>query len=477
MNKVYVKSIIIFLCLVVAGIFLYPSFKWYSKPQEEQERLRSRRHPLLKKALNLGLDLQGGMHLVLELKTDKLEDESLETVRDAMDRAMETIRNRVDQYGVAEPLIIKQGAKWIVVQMPGVKDRAQAKKLIGKTALLEFRLVEISNDIGSIHSKASELGLGPANLRPGQMPDELKTVLPENTELLANREGRYFLVKDKAEMTGAMLENAQVQLGGNNTGFPVVSLEFSSEGADLFAEITGANIERQLAIVLDGVIQSAPVIRSRIPDGRAIIEGSFTPDDAKFLKTVLQAGSLPAPMEIVEERTVGPSLGEDSIRAGVWACGIGMALVFVFMILYYRWSGVLANIALTLNILFLMGAMSMIHATLTLPGIAGVILTIGMAVDANVLIFERIREELRLGKTPRLAIDQGYSKAWSAIVDGNLTTLIAAFFLFQFGSGPIKGFGVTLMLGLVISMFTAMVVTHTIFDLFLMHRNVQKLSV
>ncbi len=478
MPRAYWRLILIFVTLVVASVYLYPTFRWYGHSREEQEKMRLRRHPLVEKILNLGLDLQGGIHMVLELKTDQLPDDKMETVHEALDRAKEIIRNRIDQYGLAEPLIVTQGQKWIVVQMPGVKDREQAKDLIGRTALLEFRIVEFGEAFGPLQLKARELGLGPDTLHPGEMPEEIKPLLPPGTELLAGRDGGdFYLVRDKAEMTGSSLVNARVEMGGDYSGFPVVALEFSPEGAKQFAAVTEANVQRQLAIVLDGVVQSAPVIRTRIPDGRAIIEGNFTPEDSKLLKTVLQAGALPAPLELIEERTVGPTLGEDSIRAGMLACGVGLGLVMLFMAVYYKWSGVLANLALALNLFLLLAAMAALHATLTMPGIAGIILTIGMAVDANVLIFERIREELRLGKTPRLAVDQGYDKAFSAILDGNLTTVTAALFLFQFGTGPVKGFGISLILGLLVSMFTAIVVTHTIYDLWFMHRNVQKLSV
>jgi protein-export membrane protein SecD len=477
MPKVYWRLLFIFLALVVASVYLAPSVKWYRLPREEQEKMRARRHPLVNKILNLGLDLQGGIHLVLELRTDKLPDDKPETVRDALERAMEIIRNRVDQYGLAEPLILRQGEKWIVVQMPGVKDREQAKSLIGRTALLEFRIVELAEAIGPIAAKARELGYGPDSLRPGQMPKEIREMLPPGTELLAGREANYYLVRDKAEMTGSSLVNARVEMGGEYSGFPVVALEFNPEGAKRFAEVTEANVQRQLAIVLDGVVQSAPVIRTRIPDGRAIIEGNFTPEDSKLLKTVLQAGALPAPLELVEERTVGPTLGEDSIKAGVLACLAGLGLVVVFLSIYYKWSGVLANVALVLNLFLLLGAMAALHATLTLPGIAGILLSIGMSVDANILILERAREELKLGKTPRLALDQGYDRAFSAILDGNVTAMVAAAFLFQFGTGPVKGFGISLILGLMMSMFTATTVTRAVYDVWGLYRPFQRLSI
>ncbi len=477
MHRAYWKTLSIAAVLLLGIFYLYPSFTWYQQPRAEQEKMRARRHPLVNKILNLGLDLQGGIHMLLELQTDKLPDDKPETVREAVERAIEVIRNRVDQYGLVEPLIVAQGEKWIVVQLPGVTDREQAKSLIGRTALLEFRVVESLAGYGELLTKAREMALGPNNLHPGNMPAELKPLIPEGMELLPGKEGSLYLVKAQAEMTGSALSNARVEMGGDYSGMPVVGLEFNPEGAKRFADVTEANIQKQLAIVLDGVVQSAPVIRTRIPDGRAVIEGNFTAEDAKFLKTVLQAGALPAPLNLVEERTVGPTLGDDSIKAGMTACAIGLCLVFVFMLVYYKLSGLLANMALVLNLFLLLAAMAALHATLTMPGIAGIILSIGMAVDANVLIFERIREELRLGKTPRLAVDQGYDRAFSAILDGNLTTITAAVFLFQFGTGPVKGFGISLILGLLVSMFTAIIVTHVVYDFFFMWRPVQKLSI
>ncbi|MDO8733950.1 MAG: protein translocase subunit SecD, partial [Elusimicrobiota bacterium] len=274
----------------------------------------------------------------------------------------------------------------------------------------------------------------------------------------------------------AYLTDAKMKIGGEYN-MPYVGIDFNKDGAKLFAAITEANIEKRLAIVLDGVVQSAPVIRSRIPDGHAIIEGNFTAEEASGLAIVLRAGALPAPVKIIENRTIGPSLGRDSVNAGLIACLVGLLLVVGFMLFYYKSSGLIANTALILNILVLLGLMSLFHATLTLPGIAGIILTIGMAVDANVLILERMREELRNGKTVRVAVDLGYEKAFSAIVDSNLTTLIAAAFLFQFGTGPIKGFAVTLTLGIMTSMYTAIVVTHQIYDTWLSGRHIERLSI
>ena len=247
-------------------------------------------------------------------------------------------------------------------------------------------------------------------------------------------------------------------------GYPEVSIEFNSDGARKFAQVTETNINRNLAIVLDGIVQSAPTIRTKIPDGKAVIEGSFSTEEAKLLSTVLRAGALPAPVTVIEERTVGPTLGEDSIRAGVRSSLFGLLLILIFMNYYYRGAGLVANGALLINLVLLLGAMAYFRATLTLPGIAGIILSLGMAVDANVLILERTREEIRSGKTARMAIDQGYNKAYSAILDSNITTLIAALFLFQYGTGPVKGFAVTLTIGIVISMFTAIFVTRTYYD-------------
>ena len=397
------------------------------------------------------------------------------TVKDAVDRAVEIIRNRIDQFGVAEPLIAKQGDRWIVVQLPGIKDPKRAKELIGKTALLEFCLVSTDTDaLNKIQAKMSEKKLSGA--AQASSDPEIAKLIPEGYFIADSKEnGRVYLLK-KATLTGAYLVNAKVELASGGFGFPHVSLEFNQEGGMLFADITGANIDRNLAIVLDGVVQSAPVIRSKIPDGRAIIEGNFNSEDAKLLATVLRAGALPAPVNIIEERTVGPSLGDDSIKKGFSSALIGVAVVLLFMFIYYGFSGLIADFALCLNFFILMGVMSYFQFTLTLPGIAGIALTLAMAVDANVLILERIREELNLGKTSRVAVDAGYDKAFVTIFDSNLTTLIAAVFLFQFGTGPIKGFAVTLTIGLCISMFTAIVVTKLIYDFLFKENFINKIK-
>jgi protein-export membrane protein SecD len=427
-----------------------------AKSQAEKEK-----SPILGKILKLGLDLRGGTHLLLEVDISKLPD-NVHT-KDAVNRATEVIRNRIDQFGVAEPLIAKQGDKWIVVQLPGIKNPQSAKALIGKTALLEFRIVSTTGKNSDIIDSFNKLGVTPEKFRenPNAYPD-VQRLLPEGSSIFENKEGSYSVL-DKALLTGAAISNAKVEFGGQ-FGQPVVSIEFNKDGGRVFAQVTGDNIQRSLAIVLDGIIQSAPVIRSRIPDGKAIIEGGFNSEDARLLATVLRAGALPAPVKVIEERTVGPSLGSDSIKKGFGSTLVGVAIVVIFMLVYYGFSGFIADIALCLNLLFLMGIMSYFQFTLTLPGVAGIALTLAMAVDANVLILERIREELATGKSSRAAVDAGYTKVFSTIIDSNLTTLIAAVFLFQFGTGTIRGFAVTLSIGLIISMFTAVSVTKLIYE-------------
>lgn len=470
MTRLQWKGIVIAVPILLAIYLLYPTFAWYSLPVQERKSRELMKDSLLAKTLNLGLDLKGGSHLVLEVQTDKIDSNSSEgkrVVLDALERAIEILRNRIDQFGVAEPLIARQGEKWIVVQLPGVKDPERAKQLIGKTALLEFRLVEDGPAMENIASALREksISISSAVINPELLPKEILSLFPTGYVLMAGRESRYYLVQSTPELTGAYLTNAKVQLGGDSgLGYPEVSIEFNPEGASLFSRLTETNINKNLAIVLDNIVQSAPTIRTRIPDGKAVIEGSFTAEEAKLLATVLRAGALPVPVKIIEERTVGPSLGEDSIRAGVLSSMIGLFLILVFMGVYYKKAGIIANSALILNLVLLLASMIYFRATLTLPGIAGIILSLAMAVDANVLILERMREELRLGKTVRMAIDQGYHKAFSAILDANLTTLIAALFLFQFGTGPVKGFAVTLTIGIIVSMFTAVFMTRTYYD-------------
>ena len=397
----------------------------------------------------------------------------------AVDQALETIRNRVDQFGVAEPTILRQGENEIVVQLPGVKDPRRAIDLIGKTALLEFKLVDDESPV------AAQL---PQSVPPGEEEKVLSQFadkIPSDDEILfekkVNRETGAvtripLLLKKQAALTGSLLSEARVSLD-SRFGEPYVSISFNSEGAKLFEEITGANVKKRLAIILDNTVYSAPVIQERIGGGNAQITGSFSMDDAKDLSIVLKAGALPAPLKMLQNVTVGPSLGTDSIEAGTMAGIIGTIGVVLFMIIYYKLSGVIADFALSLNIVLLFGAMASLNATLSLPGIAGIILAIGMAVDSNVLMFERIRDEIRAGKTPRAAVDSGYSKAFWTIFDSHVTTLITAAVLFQFGTGPIKGFAVTLSLGVLINLYTALIGTKTVFDLINSRHEVKKLSI
>ena len=316
---------------------------------------------------------------------------------------------------------------------------------------------------------------------------EVQKVIPKDGEFLFSAKSlpfgeqnfyRMFMLKKDAEVKGSMIEDAQVQIGSQfSAGQSEVSMDLNSEGARIFAKVTGANIGKRLAIVLDGKIVSIPNIESKIPNGRARITGMANIEEANDLAIVLRAGALPAPIEIIEERTVGPSLGQDSITSGTTSALVGFAIVIIFMAIYYRLSGLVADLALLMNLTVIMAVLAGFHATLTLPGVAGIILTIGMAVDANVLIFERIREELRSGKTIRAAIDNGYARAFKTIIDANLTTLLTALVLYQFGTGPIRGFALTLSIGILVSMFTAIVATRVIFDYFTNKFSLSKLSI
>ncbi len=532
------RLLIILVVLIGALIYFFPTLatladetpSWWPKffPQDK---------------IHLGLDLQGGMHLILEVETAKAVESSVERIKNdlkndlkkeniystyidrvqgdkievvllnpevkereggfddylkeeypilkeinssqegdrvkvllemdprqieeikksAVDQALETIRNRIDQFGVSEPEIARQGANRILIQLPGVDDPQRAKDLIGKTALLEFKLVD--EEYSRQGALTGEIPFGDVILY--QRQEDPKTGALRKIP---------FLIKDRTLMTGDALQDARVRFDQYN-GLPYVSLSLKPVGARDFDRITAENVGKRLAIILDNNVYSAPVIKQRISGGQAVIEGSFTLDEAKDLAIVLRAGSLPAPVQILEERTVGPSLGQDSINKGIKSIIIGGILVVLFMIVYYKAAGIVADMALIMNLIIIMGVLGAFRATLTLPGIAGLVLTVGMAVDANVLIFERIREELRLGKTPLAAIDAGYSKAFLTIMDANVTTLIAALVLLQFGTGPIKGFAVTLSIGIVASMFTAIVVTRFVFDLVLSRVRVKRLSI
>jgi preprotein translocase subunit SecD len=552
-----------------------------------------------KKRIKLGLDLQGGMRVVLEVNTAKLlekiannpddvfrtviadaqkeaaiTDESVVNImgrefqkrnirlsryygtirqddseildelkkssEDAVNRAMEIIRNRVDQYGVSEPSISRQGSRRVIVELPGVAKEEEAKQLLQGTALLEFRLVKdaeltfpimqriddvlakrtksgvkdsLGNEIASAEDlektdttaandttkqlseeefKAQHPFFSAAVLNP-QSPyadayvnqedknkidywlalPEVQKVIPDNVEFvfsakpINSQDGKkiyqLYLVNKTPELTGGVITNAQANLDPN-TSSPIVNMEMNSEGATEWARITGANVGKRLAIMLDGVVFTAPNIKGKIPGGRSQIEGSANLDEAKLLEIVLKAGALPAPVDVIEQRIVGPSLGQDSVSSGFNSALFGYLLVGLFMIIYYRKAGTIASMALVLVLLFIMGVLAGFNATLTLPGIAGIVLTIGMAVDANVLIFERIREEMATGKTMRASVDSGFSRAYSAIIDSNITTFFTGVILYQFGTGPVQGFALTLMIGIATSLFGALVITKLMMD-------------
>ena len=364
---------------------------------------------------------------------------------------------------MAEPDIRRQGENRILIQLPGIRDTQRAVDLIGKTALLEFKLVDDTHSVD-----AAVKGTIP----PG---DELLYKTEENPQT-GRTTKTPFLIKKRSLLTGASLTDARVHID-SRFNEPYVSIDFDKKGARIFERITADNVNKRLAIVLDNNVYSAPVIQEKISGGQARITGRFTTDEARDLAIVLRAGALPAPVKVLEERTVGPSLGADSIRKGLISMLIGGIVVIGFMVIYYKMAGLIADIALFLNILLIAAGLAGFGATLTLPGMAAIILTIGMAVDANVIIFERIREEMALGRTTRAAVDAGYDRATLTILDANVTTLIAAVVLFQFGTGPVKGFAVALSLGVVASMFTALIVSRLIFDYILMHSKAKTLSI
>ncbi|MCX7919932.1 MAG: protein translocase subunit SecD [bacterium] len=541
------KLILIAVVLIASAWYIYPTIRWYSLSKEQQSKLSKSEYEFLnKRKLKLGLDLQGGVHMLLKVDMDKVKemevakeierlnldfanarldakaiygggtvaniiqytnkanepaikailDKSLllkidsaapvkenqialtvddriihEKTTDIMDRARKVIETRVNQLGLSETNVAFQGTDRIVVQLPGEEDPVRASQIIQKQAFLEFKIVADPELVDQI------IDYQTMQLKPG-------AVIPEGYELKYLRETKDgqpvtepILLRTKAELTGEHIAQASVKFNTMKFGAPYVELKLDRQGALIFERVTAANVKKRLAIVLDGEVKSAPVIRERISGGSAMIEGRFTMEEAKDLAIVLKAGALPAPLLVEESRAIGPSLGLDSIQKGIFSAILGGLLVAGFMFFYYRGSGLIADIALVLNLIILIAALSALDAVLTVPGIAGIVLTIGMAVDANVLIFERIREELRAGKTVRSAIDAGYNRAFNAILDSNVTTIIAAVMLFQFGTGPVRGFAVTLSIGLVISMFTAILVTRVIFDWLTLRRSFTKLSI
>jgi len=632
------RWILVIVLVFIAGYYLIPTVRYYSLSSEEKHDPThvQQTAELERKAIKRGLDLQGGIHMQMEIKLPSLlnnlatnKDEVFDNmlneaiartesgnqdllsnfeaiaksrdirleryfererrldennnVLEVMDylrnqsdesiqQSLNILRNRIDQFGVAEPNIYKQGNRRIVIELPGLENIDLAKELIGQTANLEFRLEKpptVYNDVfealdrvlkkeapdsAALAAASAEEDSAAAEQKPGtatemniaelfgetdstaqaadssetavvdlntfgerpfqslltgfneqfitaiekNVPiieailkrDEIKSVIPGDSEFLwgaeplVNQGENYYqlyLLKKDAELGGEVITDARVVIGSgydpSTSGKPTVTMEMNREGGSKWSRITGANINKRIAIVLDGKVLSAPTVQNKIANGRSSITGSFTMDEAKNLAINLRTGSFRADMEIIAEQTVGPSLGVDSIRNSTWAALIGLIVVAIFMIIYYRFSGFIANIALVLNLYFIMAVLAGFHATLTLPGIAGLILTIGMAVDANVLIFERIREELLTGKTVRAAIDSGYSRAFFTILDANITTLITAVILYQYGTGAIKGFALTLSIGIITSMFTAIIVTRLVFDFFAGRKQVQELSI
>ncbi|MFT5697223.1 MAG: SecD/SecF fusion protein [Desulforhopalus sp.] len=408
--------------------------------------------------------------IFLSLKQEKID--YIKT--NAVEQSLEILRNRIDQFGVAEPVILRQGADEIVIQLPGVKDPKRALKLLGDTAQLEFKVVADATGLNlaglvatAKSNKQWQDGESMTKLNralAGQLPDNTSLYFEKEVNKQTNQQILIpILLENKVLMTGDMVKDAQVRIGGNFNE-PYVSIDMTSRGGKVFAHITEKNVGNRMAIVLDEVVRSAPVIRERILGGSAQISGSFTHEDAADLAIVLRVGALPAPVDIVQNMTVGASLGQDSINKGLSSGVFGALIVLGFMIIYYRLSGVVANCALILNILLLFAGLAVLNATLTLPGIAGIILSIGMAVDANVLIFERMREEFAIGKSVRSSIEGGFGKAFLTIVDSQVTTLITALALFMFGTGPIKGFAITLSLGIIFNLFAALFFSRLMFD-------------
>ena len=420
--------------------------------------MKAAENALSKNMPNVTITRRDGLTMIAALTSAEVQNIKELTSR----QALETIRNRVDMFGVAEPDIRPQGEDRIVIQLPGMDDPKRAVALIGKTALLEFKLVD--------DTRSGEWALA------NGVPAGMEVLYERSVGLDGNEQRHPYLVKKIPLMTGESLVDARVTMTGR-LGEPEVSIAFDSRGARQFERVTGEYVGRRMAIVLDNMIYSAPTIQTRIGGGRAVITGSGSVDEARDLAVALRAGALPAPVEVLEERTVGPTLGSDSIEMGYQAGLLGLGLVLVFMAVYYRKSGLVADTALLFNVPIILAVLAGFGATLTLPGIFGLVLTLGMAVDANVLIFERIREELRAGKTPKAAVAAGFGRAFWTIFDSNLTTLITAVVLYQFGSGPIRGFAVTLSVGILSSMFTAIFFSRVVFDLALSGRRTEKLSI
>lgn len=437
------RTFMVLLVILMGGASIYALFFTVSN-DEQTAWLKTHKDKKIT-SLKLGLDIQGGLQMSLEVDRDKMPGKTDKEVSDAADRALEILRNRIDGLGVTEPVLAREGLAGIVIQLPGLSDPKRAHDVIMSTAQLQFRLVS-------------------SDLTPSQYMKDGKidtTKLPEGITYLPGKDESGYLC-EKVLLTGDCLTDAAVET--DTMGRPYISFKMNADGGREFGVITRENIQRRLAIVLDDRVYSAPTIQSAIPGGSGVITGSFTDQEAADLALVLRAGALPAPLKETSHSVVGPTLGADSVKKGTTAALYGLVLVLLFMGVYYRWSGWIANAGLLMNLVYLMGILAVMKVTITLPGIAGIILTLGLSVDSNVLIFERIREELRSGKTIQAAIDAGYKRALEAIIDTHVTTLISAIFLFQFGTGPIKGFAVNLSLGVALSLFTAVVITKMIFD-------------
>ena len=363
--------------------------------------------------------------------------------QDALEQTLEILRMRVDEFGVAEPAIQRQGDDRVIIELPGIDDVARAKDIIGRTAQLSFHLVDDRRDATTYQRRRAPIGY--------------MLAYEEHVDHLGQVVKTPYILKKRASLTGQNLSGASS--GFTENGEAAVFINFDSKGTRQFADLTTRHVGERMAIVLDGKVYSAPVLREPILGGTASITGNFKPKEAQDLAMILRSGALPAPVMFAQERTVGPSLGQDSIDAGKNAIVVGFVMVLIFMLMFYRGFGLAANVALLFNVVLILGFMTMIGATMTLPGMAGIVLTIGMAVDANVLIFERIKEEYRQSKSPRKAMERGFSSAYGTILDANITTLIAAIVLFAMGSGPIKGFALTLSVGIASSMFTAIMIT------------------
>ncbi len=564
--KIRWKLLIIGAVIAASVWWLYPSYHYYSMSADDRARLTTeQRDHYIENALKLGLDLQGGVHMVMEVDDSKLDANAR---RDVMDRAIKIYRNRIDQFGVSEPSIQQQGDKRIIVELPGLEDVERAKRILGQTAQLQFRLVREPDEVQralqaldrnlvgvtvtgtivdttGVRAPGDTTSVQTASVTPttptgtdidsllptmpvesdGKVPlpeasadrpftsylvtmfdggvvvddrqyevvdalletEQAQRAIPANSQFLWGHEplpmeeggsGRVlYLCERTPTLDGSSLVDAQTNPDPDDPSRLNVGFRLNRQGAIVFARFTAENIGRRIAIVLDEKVRSAPVVQSKIPGGEGRITGLDSDEEAGDLAIVLRAGALPAPFQIMELRTVGPSLGRDSVEAATRAALIGFVLTLAFMVVYYKWSGALACAAMVLNLVIEMAILAKLGATLTLPGVAGLILTIGMSVDANVLVFERMREELRRGKTVRSAIQAGYDRAFRAILDSHVTALITALVLWQYGTGQVRGFATTMFIGIAVNMFTALVCTRVVYDIITSRRHVERLSV